>query len=313
MAFVIDPSRNAASEVRRIAIEELTAAVARLDDPQRSSAEATVHSVRKHCKRVRALARLIRDDAEAEYRRINTAARDASAALSPLRDAHAVLATFDKLIAARPDLVPASGFGKVREALAARAGSLSGAADATAGFERAASLLGAAAARVDRWKLDLDLRDLVDGAADHQRLASRAFRRAQRDGSDEKLHEWRKRSKDQWYHTQLLCPLAPSVLQPTEKSLSNLCDALGDNNDLAVLSAALRDSTDELGGDQALAALPVIDQVRSEMIERCRSLAAVLAAEGHEQYRTRLRGYVKLRRALGPEQRVRGIDKIFDA
>jgi hypothetical protein len=59
MAFVIDPTRPASAEINRILTEELESALRDLADPQRKGIEATVHSVRKNCKRIRALVRVV--------------------------------------------------------------------------------------------------------------------------------------------------------------------------------------------------------------------------------------------------------------
>lgn len=312
MAFVISPDQPPADEIRRIAGEQLGSALATLAGGAAAGPEAAVHAVRKHCKRVRALVRLVQPALGSEHRRTNAAVRDASAALSPLRDAHAVLSTFDALCAARPDLVPSHGFHAVRAGLAERAEHASDASSAGERFAVAAQLLGETADRVGSWRLKIDLGDVIDGAAEFQGRARRAFRATLEDGSDEALHEWRKRVKDTWYHTQLLCPLAPSVLGAAEKSLSNLSDALGDGNDLAVLSRVLLDATDELGGGQAYEALASIQVVREELLHRCRPLGARLAAERRSEYRARLRGYAKANRAFGPELRVRDIGRMFE-
>ena len=173
MAFVIDPSKPAAEEIKRIAGEQLSSALAALSEPGNDGAEATVHSVRKHCKRVRSIARIAGAALGSEQRRTNTAVRDASAALSPIRDAHAVLATFDVFVSARPDLVPAHGFGELREALTERASGASDAAATSERFAEASVLLRHTMDRLAERRLKLDLRDLADGAAEYHARARR--------------------------------------------------------------------------------------------------------------------------------------------
>jgi hypothetical protein len=142
-------------------------------------------------------------------------------------------------------------------------------------------------------------------------LARSAFRASLRNGSDEHIHEWRKRVKDGWYHTQLLNLLAPSALGPAEQALHDLADGLGDSNDLAVLRRALLDSPEELGGENAHEAVAVLDQVRRDLICRCNPLGARIYAEDAEAYARRLRRYAKGYRTFGPELLVGDIATTF--
>jgi CHAD domain-containing protein len=83
--------------VRRVATERLDDAIGRLgdiDDP-----ETAVHEARKRCKEVRGLARLVAPALGAQFRPFDRTVRNAANQLSSMRDAHAVLATLDSLLA----------------------------------------------------------------------------------------------------------------------------------------------------------------------------------------------------------------------
>lgn len=58
-------------------------------------------------------------------------------------------------------------------------------------------------------------------------------------GSDEQVHEWRKRVKDLWYQQRLLTPACPELLEPTAQEMHRLTDLLGDEHDLSVLITRL--------------------------------------------------------------------------
>jgi CHAD domain-containing protein len=60
--------------------------------------EKAIHEVRKRCKRVRAVARLLRPNAKALYREENAAFRDIARGLSRFRDADVRLQAFDDLV-----------------------------------------------------------------------------------------------------------------------------------------------------------------------------------------------------------------------
>ena len=100
LAYVFDPAARLSRDVRRVARERLDDAVETLDqlsEGDASAIEEGVHDVRKRCKEVRALARLVRGPLGNEFERFNVIVRDAADVLAPIRDAQAVLATLDDL------------------------------------------------------------------------------------------------------------------------------------------------------------------------------------------------------------------------
>ena len=98
--------------VRRIASELIDDAIARIEVPDRDRHEA-VHGVRKNCKELRGLLRLVRPRVPDLYQAENRYFRDAAASLSGIRDAEAALESYDALLKAfdeqvdRRDLAPA--------------------------------------------------------------------------------------------------------------------------------------------------------------------------------------------------------------
>lgn len=313
MVYRIDPRKSPAAELRRIALDELDAALTSLADPDAAGLDRSVHAVRKSCKRLRSLARLVRPALGRRYAQVNDDLRQAAATLSPLRDAHAVLATFDEVLAARSDRVPAHGLDDVRAALAARADIEQDPRSVDARLGQAATFLQRLCDDVDHWQLSDDLRAAIDSVAVYHGLARTAFRQSLDDPTAERLHEWRKRVKDCWHHTQLLAALAPSALQPAERSLERLSDALGDNNDLAVLGRLLRESPDQFGSAQARDAAQIIQGVQDQLVRRCWPLGANVYAEDRKAYRRRLRRYEQTYRTFGRERRLGEIAVIFPA
>ena len=87
---------------RRILIEQTERLAEALTSADENLEEA-IHEVRKRCKRVRAVARLLRPHARELYRRENAAFRDIARRLSPFRDAHVQVETFDQLVSRAPE------------------------------------------------------------------------------------------------------------------------------------------------------------------------------------------------------------------
>ena len=305
MSFRIDPDRPIRKNVRRLLRRQLDNALADLAEPGALGLEETVHDVRKRCKKVRGVIRLVRPGLGAEYRRANAEVRDAARELSSLRDAHAMLGAFDHVIAAtHGDRLPGDALERVRAGLlrhAARAAP----ADAAVLLERARDHLARVRERIDRWAPDDDVAIVLAGLTDNYRRGRRAFRHALDHPTDEALHEWRKRAKYGWHHVQLLHPVAPSVLGPMAKRLKDLSDGLGDDHDLAVLRATILAAPRDFGGrgavDQAVA---LIDGVRADLQDRCNRLGARLYAEPPRSYGRRVGRYWAAWHALGRERPV---------
>jgi len=316
MGYIIERDESVRHAVRRIGLEEADDAVGRLEDPGSDPdaiAEA-VHEVRKDCKKLRGLARLVRPAIGDRYAQINAAARDAAAELSSIRDAQALLGTFDELLAATADQVPAGGLVDVRAALQERADRAGEAVDAGAAhMERARALLKAVRARFDA----IDLSDggwdaLAGGLSKTYRRGRKAMRKAAAAPSPAAFHEWRKRAKYTWYHVTLLEDTAPTITTPMADSFHDLADALGDDHDLAVLRGQLRDAPEEFGGEEEVeAAVRLVDGVAADLQRRAFSLGSRLYAESASAFAERMGAYWDAWREDGDELHAGEIAEIY--
>ncbi len=304
MAYEFELDETPATAVRRIAREEVATAVDLLAVAGRESDGDTggtavedaggvttadaVHEARKCCKRLRGLVRLVRPALGEAYAVANRQARDASRELSEIRDAHALVETFDHLVAARADQVPAGGLAPLRRALVARAEQASDRlGDDRVRIDLARGRLERLGGAVSTWPLGEDREELSDAmAAGMERTARRARDRfaevVAEDGraGDHLLHQWRKRVKYSWYHACLLEPAAPTLVGVEADLLHDLSDALGDDHDLAVLSADLRADPASWGGDDVVdGALVLVDGTRADLQRRAVAVGARVHAE----------------------------------
>ncbi len=302
MGYRLERDETIPEGVERIAQEQIEQAVAALGGSGEFGLEGAVHGVRKCCKKLRGLVRLVRPGLDEEYRYANVAFRDAARELSPIRDAQALLSTFEDLVAAREGRQP-RGTAAVRRALGEGSDAASEAVGGGGGrVERARDLLQGARARIPRWQLDDDLEVASDGIEKTYRRARGALRASLEEPTDETLHDWRKRVKYAWYHVRLLERAAPSVLAPLGARLHDLSDALGDDHDLAVLAARLRSDPGEFDGEESVAnALGLIDERRADLQERALRLGARLHVEPAPAYAARLSGYLEVWRDHGDE------------
>jgi CHAD domain-containing protein len=303
MSYRFERDETISDAVRRVAHELLGESLGLLDAPG-DDVEGAVHEVRKNCKKLRGLVRLVRPAMGDAYRTANVTARDAARELASIRDAHALLETCDHLVAARPDDVVDGGLVPVRRELAGRAGAATEAvSDRDQRILDAAELLTNLRDQVDDWPLTEDVGVLAAGAAKTYKRGRKRWRDSQLSPTDERLHQWRKRVKYTWYHLRLLRDSAPGVLRPLIGQFHDLSDALGDDHDLVVLTEQLQATPLAFGGlDAVERAMQVITPARTELQSAAASLGARLYVEPPDRFADRLAGYWTVWHEHGDEQ-----------
>jgi CHAD domain-containing protein len=265
-------------EIGRVARGRIDHAIDELRGKTNSTPEEAVHEARKDMKKLRALLRLARGElGEETYARENACFRDAARELSGTRDSDVMLETLGGL-----DLPADLGWElrKLMQALRAR----NGADDRETAADTAREILKQARKRVDDWPLQRDsFAALADGVERTYRRGRRSYRAALEEPGAEALHEWRKRAKDLWYHHMLLRELWPPVMTAIGDEAHELSDRLGDDHDLVVLGAWVREH-----GDAEPEFFEAVDRRRSELQEDAFALGARLYAEKPSAYVRRL-------------------------
>jgi hypothetical protein len=105
--------------IRRIVCGQIDAAIDDLQTGTLGDPGEAVHSCRKRFKRVRAAARLVRDELDSDsYRKENAAFRDFGRRLSHARDSQVLVETLDALHGRYALEIPSAGFERLRAALA---------------------------------------------------------------------------------------------------------------------------------------------------------------------------------------------------
>jgi CHAD domain-containing protein len=316
VAYVLDPAARLSRDVRRVARDRLDDAIETLDQlgAQRAGAtEEAVHDVRKRCKEVRGLARLVRTPLGDEFDRFNAIVRQAADVLAPIRDAQAVLATLDDLRAVGKSAD--SDLERVRAIQAAAADQATSDIHSGDGrIEQARVLLVDARTSVKRWRLPDGFEAIGPGLERSYRRGRRALRAAVERPTDEHVHEWRKSVKTLWYQMRLLEPAAPSALAPMIDTLDHLAEALGDDHDLAVLVERLVADPHRYGG--ALHAIRAIEIARAEQAVLRRPafrLGGTVYAERPTAFVARLGAYWNSTVDEGPELPTGGITELAEA
>lgn len=291
-SYRLHRSQPLPDEFRRAARDQLERGLAELDG---DDLHHGVHQVRKRCKKLRALVRLLHRTDPALSRRENAAFRDTARRLSELRDHAALVEAFDGLAAhttLRGETEQA-----VRTALLARRDAAEPASGSA--VQAARRELVQAGERVAHWPLpDTGFALLSGGLHRTYRQARRGLDTADAQRSTESFHQWRKRVKDHRYQLRLLQDVWPPVLRAHRRELHALGELLGDDHDLAVLRGTLDADPGGLGGEVAVAEVRVaIDQRRALLQDRAVVLGRRSFAETPAAFVRRLESYWQARDA----------------
>ena len=267
MAYQILPHKCPARGLQRIATEQVTYA---LDAAKNQQADTATHQIRKNCKKIRALLRLIQksdDHTRHWYPLENAHYRQIAHTLSGSRDAIALRDALRNL----PD---ANQYPETLAYLEARARQQ---ADPQA-LDSAMALLQQGANRIANWPLRaVDGTAITAGYRRSYRRARKAMSQASGTSSAELFHGYRKRVKDQWYHTRLLQKKFPQALNTRRAPLKGLAQALGDWRDLTLLRRSLARQGTHFGGE-LIPLLDAIEKQRSALYRQIEQLGQELFA-----------------------------------
>lgn len=225
-----DPSLT--FSLRRIARGQMEAAIAEIDDPALDPV-TTVHQLRKRCKKLRGLIRLVRPGFS-DYAEENAAFRDLARGLSELRDAGAMLETVTALEERFGGTIGAPFFETVRARLT-EANPPADEALVAARLAAARAAFEAAILRTEAWEVKGKAPEILSkGVTATYKRALRAMAAAAESDAPEDFHEFRKRVKYHWYQMRLLKRIWPKVIHARIGEARTLADELGDHHDLAI-------------------------------------------------------------------------------
>lgn len=292
MAYRFDPTNPVADELRRIAAKQVDKALAELDD-EKLDVHEQVHQVRKRCKKLRGLVRLVRPAMGDAYDEANTYFRDTARQLSDVRDATVLIETAQSLTDHYPS------FEAAVRVLRRRRTRVLEKADLAERLKQVRTALEDAKPRIAKWKLDDSGFDAIRGGL------KKTFKRCRKtmdaaydEPSAANFHQWRKRTKYHRYHLRLLRELWKPVMKKWRNQAKQLSDLQGDEHDLAVLGDAICEDIRAFGGTtKAKRLLRHIADCRAEMHDDARPLGERLYAEKPGAIRKRLGAYWHARQA----------------
>lgn len=289
MSYRLRLGEPAPEALRAVVDERLERAAGRLRDDHGDDPVTAVHGARKDLKKARSALRMARPCLPRKtYRRENTALRDAGRRMSGVRDADVMVETVDALAGRFAGQLSKRQFTTLERRFAKHAEDAREDRD----LDALARELDEVRERAAGWPLGrCDDEALTAGAERAYRRGRKALAAAEADPSTERLHAWRKRAKDLWYHHRLLADAWPGPVKAFAGEADRLGKLLGDDHDLATLSERLDGVDDapsvDLGQVQELVAAR-----RAELQAEAFELGHRIYSEKPKAFARRLGGYL---------------------
>jgi len=291
MAYRLEAGETLPDGLKRIVREQLDDAIAGLRSARGADAPAAVHNARKDIKKTRSVLRLARDEIGEElYRHENDRLRAIANSLSGARDAEVLVETLGKVQERADGRVSEEAIARLRLRLEADRDEVAADSGGPAAMREAADALETVRDGVEAWPLTAEGFDAIEPGL--RRIYKRGRARMDEAASEPtvlRLHEWRKRAKDLWYHSRILEPVWPGAMKAQIDAADELGELLGEDHDLAILQRRAGDHGDAVGSsDDLVALLESIVARRLELRTRAFSLGRRLYAEPPKAFLQRL-------------------------
>jgi CHAD domain-containing protein len=242
MEYTLQREESVPDGITRIIDGKASTAIDHIDGEM--GRHETVHEVRKRCKEVRAALRLVRTVLPT-YSQENTHYRDAARRISEIRDAQALVETFDDHVsttARRADALEEGPLADIRDELVDRRERVAADQDLESRLAAVHADLVEGRRRIADLPIATGGFDAVAGGLrkSYKRARNR-MSEAYEDPDADRFHEWRKRIKYHRYHTRLLRSVWAGPMKARRAELKTLSDLIGDEHDLAVFLDTMHD------------------------------------------------------------------------
>lgn len=294
MVYRLGTDELASQGAARIIEEQLDAAASELSGETDHDFNVVVHTARKAFKKARAGLRLVRAGLDRDvYRDIDRSLRDAGRSLSATRDRAVEVHALDVLLEHVGGALSPGAYASMRARLVVEPGATTEPALEEAQVAAVAlDQVEEARAALGRMQLNDSDELVLAGVRAAYKRARRRGRKAERSPTRARLHEWRKRVKDVWYHLRLMDEAWPEVLGPLAAQARALSELLGDDHDLALLRDTLVAAPGlfDSPADQATL-LDLLDGRRAQLQADAFALGRRLHAEKAKGYADRVAAY----------------------
>jgi len=294
MTTCIHCKKKVAKQLRKIGLAELEAAGALLRGKS-GDVPLRVHELRKHCKRMRALLRMMKPCLGKSFAKQDRSCRDFARSLAQMRDAHVVVHAYDELMRANRGQVDRRRFAPVYRRLKLLRDEEVSAPEEAVFTDELSQRLEKHVRWADAWRFEKKGWSVMsEGLTDIYREGRHQFKQVKVEGDDDGFHEWRKSVKYLMYQLQWLQPMNSKEIGEMTRELKRLADLLGDDHDLSMLRQFIEVDSRSFGRETTVAALMELIKARQQLMrEEALTLAHELYAEKAGAWEKRMHGYWK--------------------
>ena len=287
MSFEIKLRGRIGAALQDLVREETARTLQLLGMANPASEIEAIHETRKQIKKLRAILVLLREPlGKKRYQEEEAVLRKIGHQLGPKRDAEVLLKTLQHLQHRFFPERPSPVIRTLREAFVARerrclAQLVRSNAAAAIGADLQEMLV-----RLPDWPVaDYGWKDLRRAVRRSYERARAGYRKAHDTPSSPRLHLWRKRVKDLWFHLRLLRRACPARMEELAQDFEVLGEFLGDDHDLSLLKSALEERRATHSQRAAMETLfELIDLRREELLDPAFDLGARLHEESATEF-----------------------------
>ncbi|WP_089661077.1 CHAD domain-containing protein [Christiangramia echinicola] len=295
MTYQFDKSLPLKKNIRAIAAEEIEGCFISLDT---LNIHEAIHDIRKRFKKLRALARLVRDEmGEENYKKINIYFRDLGREISDLRDLTAHLETIALLNERYGKHIYVNFFSTLHKQIEKERDTMEKELRESNFFsEHLVDKLKQAQKELLKWPVhNNDIQIILPSIKRVYKRGKKALEKSYKNPTKENFHEWRKRVKYLWYQTLLLQDTWPQFFETLELELHELADFLGNDHDLMVFQLKVNSGDIDIKDPQQLELMnAIINQYSKTLRDNAKTKGELIYAESPADFTKRIGSYTEI-------------------
>ena len=290
MPFCILANESVEVAIKRIANEELNNIVHELQDDDLEYDEK-IHQLRKRCKRLRGLIRLVRPQLRSRFQVENKFYRDLAKEFTSIRDSQALLESLDRLLEYFSEQFSYQPIYDLLNKHKARL--LKNDLTLNERLNVVTEKVYIARTRIYSWKIKRDgFTAIKNGLKKTYTDGRNAMFEAYSCLNTTSFHEWRKHVKYHMFHLLLINRIKKKSIMKRYHDLYILSEYLGEYHDLANLSNFIHNNTENFHDQDMIDSITeLIERRHSELREIAKPISAKLYAKKPKKLITELEKY----------------------